>query len=61
MYTVKQGGRMDYNYKEYFLDDVSELELIDVEADKACPGSVAYIIKTGAVYILNSHNEWIAQ
>jgi hypothetical protein len=26
-----------------------------------CTGSVAYIIKTGTVYILNSQKEWIKQ
>lgn len=59
MYTVKQGSRVDYNYKEIFLDEASELENINV--DTLCPGSVAYVIKTGAVYILNSQKKWIAQ
>ena len=57
MYTVKHGGRTDYNYKEYFLDTLAELEEIDLIKEKPCPGSVAYIIETGAVYILNSQNE----
>lgn len=59
MYIVKQGGRTDYNYKEIYLDREEELSQINVET--LCPGSVAYIIETGAVYILNSQKKWIAQ
>lgn len=63
MYTVKQGGRVDYNYMEIFLDNADELNNIleDPAYKNICPGSVAYIIATGAVYILNSQKEWIAQ
>jgi hypothetical protein len=58
-YIVKQGGRTDYNYKEYFLDTEDELETINV---KACsPGSVAFVIENGNLYILNSKKEWILQ
>lgn len=63
MYTVKQGGRVDYNYMEIFLD--TEDELKDILKTKAyeniCPGSIAYVISTGAVYILNSEKEWVLQ
>ena len=59
MYVVKQGGRVDYEYKEVYLDEESELASVDTKA--MCTGSVAYIIKTGTVYILNSQKEWIAQ
>lgn len=59
MYTLKQGSRTDYNYKEIYLDEFDELSGVDVKS--FCPGSVAYIIKTGAVYILNSEKEWILQ
>lgn len=59
MQIVKQGGRIDYNYKEIFLDTLDELSKVDKR--DLCPGSIAYIIATGAVYILNSQGEWIAQ
>ena len=59
MYTVKQGSRTDYNYKEIYLDSLAELAEVDVSS--FCPGSVAYIIQTGTVYILNSQKEWIVQ
>jgi len=59
MYMVKQGGKTDYNYKEFYLDDVSELELILQQEKKVCPGSIAFIINTTDVYCLNSKMEWI--
>ena len=59
MYLVKQGGKVDYNYKEYYLDIASELSNIPVGA--CCPGSVAYIIATQQVFILNNNKEWKEQ
>lgn len=59
IYVVTQGGRTDYNYKEFFVDTVTDKDDIDVTT--CCPGSVAYIISTGAVYILNNEKEWIEQ
>lgn len=61
MYTVKQGGRVDYNYKEFYLDDISELDtILDTKEGKdACTGSIAFIISTSEVYCLNSKREWI--
>lgn len=61
MQIVKQGGRQDYNYMEVFIDTASELEQIIKKYPQICAGSVAYVIATGAVYILNSQKEWIAQ
>lgn len=61
MQIVKQGGRQDYNYMEVFIDTASELEQIIEKYPQICAGSVAYVIATGAVYILNSQKEWIAQ
>ena len=63
MQLVKQGNQSDYNYKEFFLDNISELDQI-LNSNKgkgACPGSIAYIISTGDVYMLNSQMEWIKQ
>lgn len=59
MYIVKQGGRTDYNYKELFLDSQAELQSIDTNT--LCPGSIAYIIASGDVYILNSSKTWVIQ
>ncbi len=57
MFLVKQGGKTDYNYKEYYLDNITELALIPVK--ECCPGSIALIISTSEVYCLNSKREWI--
>ena len=59
MYIVKQGGRLDYNYKEFYLDDVSELDSVLEEEENVCTGSIALIIDTSDVYCLNSKREWI--
>lgn len=59
MYLVKQGGKVDYNYKEYYLDTLSELSSIPV--DDCATGSVAYIIATQQVFILNNQKEWKEQ
>ena len=61
MQIVKQGGRTDYNYMEVFLDSANELNQVLKKFPNIVAGSVAYIISTGAVYILNSQKEWIAQ
>lgn len=59
MYIVKQGSRVDYNYKEIYIDTAEEKENVDTK--NLCPGSVLYIISTGEVFILNNKKEWIAQ
>ena len=61
MQIVKQGGRTDYNYMEVFIDTADELSSILTKFPNIVAGSVAYVIATGAVYILNSQKEWIAQ
>lgn len=58
-YLVKQGARVDYNYKEFYLDSADELSEIDVNS--CCPGSVAFIITTGVVYMLTEKKEWRVQ
>lgn len=59
MFLLRQGGKTDYNFKEYYLDTIDELSEINTES--CCPGSVAYIITTGELYLLNSKKEWILQ
>lgn len=58
-YLLKQGGKVDYNYKEYYLDTEEELSEIDVNS--CCPGSIAFIITTGKVFMLTNKKEWVAQ
>lgn len=59
-YIVKQGGRTDYNYKEFYLDSEADVASLPTRGN-VCPGSVAYIIATGAVYMLNNSKQWIKQ
>ena len=59
MYLVKQGGKTDYNYKEYYLD--TEAELASINVNGCCSGSVAYVIQNQKVFILNSNKEWKEQ
>lgn len=58
-YLLRQGGKVDYNYKEYYLDTEEELSEIDVNS--CCPGSIAFIITTGKVFMLTNKKEWVAQ
>ena len=58
-YLVKQASKTDYHYSEYFLDSVEELDEINVNS--CCPGSVAYIMSTGDVYMLTNKKEWKLQ
>ena len=55
MYLLRQGGRVDYNFKEYYLDTETELNSIPVQ--DCCTGSIAYIIDNGKVFMLNSKKE----
>lgn len=64
MYTIKQGERTDYNYKEIFCDTQNDFDTLDLNSAEflnICVGSVAYVIETSNVYILNSKGEWVAQ
>ena len=56
---IKQGSRTDYNYKEYVLDTKNDLATINTK--DCCAGSIAYIIETKEVYMLNSKKEWVLQ
>ena len=58
-YLVKQGARVDYNYKEFYLDSAEELK--DINVNDCCPGSVAVVITTGEVYLLTNKKEWQGQ
>lgn len=59
MYLLRQNDDVDYNYKEYYLDSKNELTQIDIAY--CCPGSIAFIIDTTDVYILNTQKQWILQ
>lgn len=54
-YLLKQNGKVDYNYKEYYLDTKQELD--EINTKYCCPGSISYDIETGDTYILNNAKE----
>lgn len=59
MFLLRQGNRTDYNYKEYYLDSADELS--QVPKNECCPGSIAYVVANGQVYMLNGQREWVLQ
>ena len=63
MYTIRQGGRQDYNYFEIMIDTLEELPYVldDPSYKDICTGSVVYVIETADVYMLNSNKEWVKQ
>ena len=56
MALLRQGGRYDYEYKEYILD--SEDQLKDINTKHCCPGSTAFITSTSQAFILCESGEW---
>ena len=58
-YLLTQGNKKDYKYSEYVVDTKADLDNINTLDD--CPGSVAYVVETGEVYILNTKKEWVLQ
>lgn len=58
-YLVKQGDSVNQGLKQYYLDTVEELNEINV--DNCVPGTIAYIINTGEVYMLTNKKEWKVQ
>lgn len=58
-YIVKQGEDINYRYKEIIVD--TEAEVSSVDTKEACPGSIIYVVENGAMYMLNTKNEWIKQ
>ena len=56
---LKQGGRTDYNYKEFIVD--TEADMVDIQLDEdICAGSTCFIVSTGQVFMLNNKKEWVA-
>jgi hypothetical protein len=53
----KQDGEILYGIKEFLLD--SEDDVKDLPTKKIHVGSMAMVIPTGAIYILNGFSEWV--
>lgn len=59
IHITKDQNHIAYNIQEYMLDfatDVENLPLVD-----CAPGSAAYVIETGDIYIKNGQKEWVKQ
>ncbi len=59
MYVVRQANQNDYQYREIYIDNISELPNVLQAYPKTCPGSIVLVIDTSEVYCLNSQFEWI--
>lgn len=56
---IKQASRIDYFYKEFYVDTDEEVQAI--ETKDLVMGSLVYVISNGNVYMLNGKKEWILQ
>lgn len=59
MKLVIQGGKTDYNYKEWYFDSSKGESYNNLNTNSMCEGSIAFDMKTGNVYMLNSEKEWV--
>lgn len=57
--TLKQGNQQDTYYTEYAVDTPTDLASLPTEERYVKPGSVAIVISTSDVYMLNSQREWV--
>ena len=55
--TLSINGKPIYGINEYICDEEADLE--DLNNSDCLPGSTAYIIETGNVYILSGKIEWV--
>lgn len=58
IYLLKQGGRVDYNYKEFIVENTEDINTIVINED-ICPGSTCFVVSTGQVFMLNTKKEWV--
>lgn len=59
MKLVKQGGRLDYNYKEFYFNSKKGDSLSDIADYECYEGSIAFDMGTSTVYMLDKEKEWI--
>lgn len=56
-YTLKQqSNRLDYNYREYTVDNEADIQ--DIPVNTCIPGSVCFVINGSRVFMLNNEKEW---
>ena len=54
--TMSQSGHTAYGLKEFALDTPEDLNNLPIDIT---PGSIAFIISTGSVHMLNNQSEWV--
>lgn len=53
---LSNSGHVGYGIKEFAVDTPEDIDKLPVDAK---PGSAAFVISTGSVYMLNSKGEWV--
>ena len=54
---MEDKGKVAYNVQTYALDFTSDVEDLPTKTECA-PGSVAFVIEDGSIYMKNSRGEW---
>ena len=49
-----QGGRVGYQFSEFVVDEEKDL----AEIERASLGDLAYVVKTGSYWVMDSDGEW---
>ena len=59
---IMEGGRHVAAQKEFVCDEATDLGTILTDYDGVLPiGTIAYVVSSGAKYILGSDSEWVEQ
>lgn len=59
---IMEGGRHVAAQKEFVCDEAADLGTILTDYDGVLPiGTIAYVVSSGAKYILGSDSEWVEQ
>ena len=53
---LSNSGHTGYGIKEFVCDTPDDIQDLPVDVK---PGSSAFVISTGAVYMINSQGEWV--
>ena len=60
MYGIyKHDGNVSYGVKEFVLDSFEDIATLPTNQNKVRPGSIALIIPTSEVYMLNNQYQWV--
>lgn len=57
--TIRQGNQQDTYYTEYAVDTPADLDSLPTKRTEVKPGSVAIVISTSDVYMLNTQGKWV--